>query len=375
MEYSCGFGVWSLHRPRLVKSVDMTIFLPKSVLASLGCRVVRTVNFLTVPYCLFALTTSANAAPAEEGVDNIKVRSPFRGSTLTYEHAASAVSLSRAADLTYNPFYEHRFSLRPEYHFDDVFFATLQVDVSQELTNADDTTTQHEFVLGDLLLTAGAGGVDLPIPVVDLVGGADILVTLPMSKASRAQTLTIGFAPGLSVRRHFDIFGGLDIGFSARFSYYFNRFTTAQLSTPWIACGSVDALTCGQYIHTGDRNAESMFTFGPSLEVEITDELKFSSSFQIRRSSLYAMSNATVPGATGPISTRDAAEDVSARWAELFVADLSYEINEQLSVSFGTFNSYPQLTPASSYRAPLFNRFSQLYLDLTVDIEAVAALL
>jgi hypothetical protein len=261
-------------------------------------------------------------------------------------------------------------SLRPAYHFDEHWFAKARVDLEQELTDADDTTKKHQLVLSDVWLWGGLGELKLE-ELWDLKVGADLMLVLPLSQASQSQTLRLGVGPGVNVTKTFEVLKGLDIGFLARMSFYMRHYTTAQLDTPWISCGSPDSSSCGRFIQTGERNSASMLSLGPSVDLQITEDLSASLYFQIRRHELFALSDASVSTLGGFGTTADASKDVSARYEQLFIADVSYSLSKELSVSVGAYGVYPELAPDSSYRFPLFNRYTELYLDLTLKLDAI----
>jgi hypothetical protein len=309
--------------------------------------------------------TSAEAQADESG----KELSPFRGSTLTYEHLASAISADKSAELSYVPFYEQRLSIRPEYHYGKNLYGRARLDLEQEFTNADETRQKHEVMVGDLWVWLGASKIELPF--LGLKGGADVFLTIPTSKASQAATMIMGVGPGLSLSRKFDVLNGLDVGVGARMNFYFNRYTTTQLEGPFVPCVSVDAAQCGRFVQDGERNAKNMLSVGPTIELAILEDLTVSAFYTIRRYGLYPIQQGTVSTQLGSASTSDIGGDVDARYLQLFVADVTYDLTKELSVSVGTFNLYPSLNPSSQYYTPLFNRFSQIYLDLTLHMDAV----
>jgi hypothetical protein len=310
----------------------------------------------------------ARSAESTEIAAPVKPKSPFRGSTITYEHAISALTLDKAAELTYNPYYVHRLWLRPEVHYGDYLYGAARLYLAQELTDADDTTKKREVFVSDLLVWLGAKEIPLPL---GLSGSADVMLTFPTSKASRAQTMVLGFTPGVGVSKKLDVLSGLTVGLTARGGFYFNRYTTTQLESPWVACASPDVVVCGRYVHTGERNAKSLLSAGPSVDLSITDELALSGFFLVRRYGLYDLADAAAGSLSGRVQPTDGAADVSVRYEELFILEATYDLTKTLQLALGAFNVYPQLAPSSSYRFPLFNRSTELYLSIAVKVDEV----
>ncbi|MBI4816811.1 MAG: hypothetical protein HY791_11165 [Deltaproteobacteria bacterium] len=294
--------------------------------------------------------------------------SPWRGSTLTYEHVASAISASRSAEPTYNPYYAHQLSIRASYHFSELFGASAELGVSQELTDADDTTSKHEALLDDVVLRGTLGGISLA----GLELSASLSLALPFSKASAAESRIVAVSPALQVTKSFDVASGLELSLRTRATIFTHRYTTLQLDVPWARCDD-DSFECGSYRHTGDRNPASQLDLGGGVDLQVTEELGFSASYQVRRTQLYAIHEARVQTLTGPAQTSDARDDVSARYSHTFALDGTYSVSKELGVTLGLVTAHPQLKPDSTYRVPLFNRFTQLSLDLTVSLDEVAS--
>jgi hypothetical protein len=65
---------------------------------------------------------------------------------------------------------------------------------------------------------------------------------------------------------------------------------------------------------------------------------------------------------------------VPVRYAQVFSLEVGYQALDQLRVALGVLTRHPDLRPDGKLRAPFFNRYTQFYLDLTIDADSVVAL-
>ena len=52
-----------------------------------------------------------------------------------------------------------------------------------------------------------------------------------------------------------------------------------------------------------------------------------------------------------------------------YLVEVSYSPLPWLGLALGTSTFNPQLTPSSEYRAPFFNRYTQVYFDISLTID------
>ncbi|MGI5864653.1 MAG: hypothetical protein ACOX6T_21755 [Myxococcales bacterium] len=318
------------------------------------------------------LLAGTGASAAEEAAKS----NPWAGSSFLYEHAFSAISLDKSAEQTWNPYYAHSFSLQPKWKFHDYFGMGLRIDVEQELTNSDDTVRRYEWVWSDLLVDLNAGkGYTESFTGIKVTGG--LRLTLPVSKASRARELVMSVGPGAVVSRKFtDLFGtplSLTVGYNARWTYHFQQATTAQYSGPTISCGDPSSPVCERYVNTGIENPEHLLGHGASLSLDITDKLSFSTSYTFQRSRLYELSDFEFLDGAGQKVVLEADHDVAVRYYQWFIAELSYQALDVVGVALGVSTLHGDLATDGTYRTPFFNRFTNIYLNLSLDIDSVVS--
>lgn len=313
------------------------------------------------------LATMFWAAPAsaEEKLDESK--NPWRGSALTYEHTVSAISLDKSHDPTWNPFYAHMLTLRPEWHFSDSFFARAQFDIEQELTNSDDTVRQRQWMWSDLRLDAAYAGYKEPTTGIKVAG--DVRLTVPTSRASHASSLILGVAPSVALKRKFDVMRGLVVGYAARHAWNFHRYSSPAFDEAGIQ-GNVDALQRAMLINTGVSNPSRILIQGPTVSFSPIERLEVFAMMNFVRTKLYDFDPASGKIDTGAAET-GASSETQVRHAQMFNIGANYQFLDYLGVSLGASSVYGDLKPDGTYRTPFFNRSTALYLDMNLDFDAL----
>lgn len=293
-------------------------------------------------------------------------KSPFRGSTLVYEHGGTFISASRSAEPTWNPYYAHELSLRPEWHFADELFLRARVTLSQELTWSDSTTYKNEFVLSDTALEFVWAGWTEEHSGIRLSGNLRALA--PTSKASLGQSLVTSLSPGLTLMRPFPVLSGLIVGYSGRYTHNFHRYTTAQYDGPTIPCSDLDSPLCSRFLHSGVRNSQSNISHGPLVIFVPIPKLTFTFAASFFRSQLYPLTRTEVETGTGTV-VFDEESEVNARYANLMTLDANWQFNDVFALSGGAVTYASQTGPDGQYRNPFVNRFTSFYVDVIVDLE------
>ena len=299
---------------------------------------------------------------------------PWRGSVLEYRNAFGIRNLDPYADLTHNPYYVMALSVRPRWWLDDVFNVYARLDVARELTEPDDTTFANETVLHDLYLGIGAKQL-LTIPEVEIHVSPDLRLTIPTSKASRSRTLVLGVGPGVAFTRSFDFdeYGELTVGYRPRFTINFHRSTTAQRDTALIPT----CLSCEQHFNTGRRNAAYRLWNGVDVGYTFLERFGVSVSYAHVTDWLYRLSGDPpgpgdgVPDGGADSVTQD--DPPTVRFSSAFGFEVSVTPIDMLEVGIGWETLSPQLSDGSTYYNPIYNRYSQAYVDLRLQVDALVA--
>ena len=261
--------------------------------------------------------------------------------------------------LTYNPYYAMVFSLLPRWWFTDQFFVKANLDITRELTNADDTTYRGETVLGDLSIGLGMSRI-WKIPVIEVDLSADVNLYLPTSKASLARTMVMAIRPGVRLSRGFDMLQGFQLGFNLRTGPSFYRYTTAERETPLISSCSVSSSGCDSYYNTGVRNPMYRFQWTADAWLGILPWLDLSMVYGQVIDWLYSFD-----GNAG--TSFEPEPDSNARFLSIFVAEVTFRPLRYLDVIAGYQTISPQLGPDSDFYNPFYNPYSIVYIDFRID--------
>ncbi len=291
--------------------------------------------------------------------------SPFRNSYIIYENTFSAYTLNKDAQLTYNPYYAMSYSFRPRYYIYKGLWVGLRWDLEQELTNADDTTKKRQVIWSDVLLDVAWTGV-YTIPAVDILITPKVRIELPASLASQAKTLYLALGPGFDLTRIFDVWGGITLQYSFRYTKYFNQYTSTLSEEPVLECPEKGGC---QYDVIGPQNPSHRFLNDFILEVRPIPKFYISATVEVRNYLTYKVPEAEVDTLTGSVSLPSSGKrHQGLMW---YVFDIGYDILPYLTVSVGTSTYNPMLNPESEYYPPFFNRYTNLYLDIALDMDGM----
>ncbi|MSP92312.1 MAG: hypothetical protein EXR79_10995 [Myxococcales bacterium] len=283
---------------------------------------------------------------------------PFAGTSVALRHSASAVTFAKDAEPTWNPTWVGAVAATLHYALGPHWFGRAGGGVAREITDADWTTARGEWTLTDTTIAFGgrpwhseALGVDVRL---------DGQFALPTSKASIARTLR--FAPSLGLQVAWE-HGPFEVGVAARAVAPLYRYTTASTATPWVSACAVDLPGCGRYSHTGVRNPVWRFQNALSLGWAPVDSLALSASAGAVHDVLPPL--ATAHTDAGDVVPPDPS-DPNLRVTALYTVALAWTAAPALTVSLGAETASNALRPDSTPQAPFFNRYTALYLEMSV---------
>lgn len=300
----------------------------------------------------------------------------FRGSAFTYRNVATAISFARDAEPTYNPYYAMAFTFSPRWWVGDIFNASLDFTILREITESDWTTRDGEAAVSDLRLTLGASDfVTVPVLGIDL--GASLGLVAPTSKASQARTMVIGIRPGISLSRTFPVLSGLVLSYGFSATKVFHEATTAQREEPEIAGCVGSAGGCEAYMNTGVRNASWGLSNSFALNLQLVEWLGIGASFAVIHSFLCDQEDTGIVHDEGTGIDAASGDDLggsgeSVRYSMAYGLEVAVKPIPALGIAIGAQTANPQLSPDSTYEKPFFNRYTAIYLDLTLDFGGIA---
>lgn len=295
-----------------------------------------------------------------EAAESTKNKSPWRGSSIVYRNEATAISVDKGADPTYNPYYAMTLGISPRWWFGDHITTFASIDVTRELTHEDGTTYSGEYVWGDLIFGV-AGSQLVTIPGAGITITPTLSLTAPTSKYSQARTMYLSVRPELAFGKTFDVLSGISIGYGIQGTKFFNEFTTGELENPVIP--SCTGLDCARYMNNGLRNTSWRMVNYAAVSVDFTDWLGISSSVAWIMDWLYKMEEADDSVTFEPQDSTD------NRYMMSYGLELYSKPMKSLGIALGASTTNPQLAPDSTMRTPFFNRYTTIYFDLKFDLD------
>jgi len=246
----------------------------------------------------------------------------------------------------------------------DNISVAAQLGVSQELTITD-TTFPYEPLLDDLEL-----GVAVQLPErkggkISLNASTGVDMTFPTSKASMASSLITGFGPWLEISLTAPLFDGISLAYRVTPNPRIHRYSTASLRVPR-PCSPAAGCSLGRTTDAGERNTALQLHHDISLSLAALDS-KLSVSTYLTLS--YALPHPKSPSErfdesilSDPANKGGSPVTLST----VFLFDVGYQIHPGIGLSVGLWTP-GGMTPSGGWYNPLGNRFSQIYLDVTIN--------
>jgi hypothetical protein len=305
------------------------------------------------------------AAAAGEGEELL----PYRGTSIVYENAFTTLTMDPSADLTYDPTYVMSWAFNPRWYIYDTLSARLTFSVETELTDSDWTQTRYEPTVSDLSL-GFVYSAFYTIPALEVKINGGVWFNFPTSKVSQARTLYLGLAPTVGLRRDFDFLGGLTLTYAFRYTKNFNKYTGAVSEAEQFPCplGLADRTEC---YNLGSRNPSMSFSNTFELQLYFIERLYATVSVAVINSLLYPVAPATVDTLGGPVDVDESADNTDHRGSMSYLLEAGYDVFDYLTVAVGVATSGSQLGEDGSYRAPFINRYSNVYLDLSLAVDGL----
>lgn len=284
---------------------------------------------------------------------------PYRGSALSLRNDTSVRSFDKSADQTYNPTSDLSVGLRFQWFFIDPLAAYVSWGFSHELTEADGNTFEDETVVQDVNLGLSSPSFyRIPGAGIDLSAGLNL--TLPASKYSRARTLYIGATPSFSLARTFDVLSGIGLGYTFRGGFFFHEFTTGELASSRIS-SCLSGPECESFLNTGVRNVQYRLSNQFRVWFAPADWVRITASAGLTNDYLYALEG-------NEAGVRQAVEPNDRRDRVNFGLDVTFTPMKSLAIALGAVTVNNQLALDGEYEDFGFNRYTRVYLELSLDV-------
>ena len=339
-----------------------------------------------VTLCVFlagVLTAhSALAQEIETGLAEATVKKgkkvPYRGSSFTWGHSISALTLDKSAESTYNPYYAQAFDFKPRWYLRDDLSLRARFVFEVEMTDSDSLDSAHGIYTTDLSLEANYAPKWMKIPFLDISVNPSLRIYLPTGTFSKRKSLLMTIAPGVALRRSFTLLKGkflkeIGLVYGFRFSKYLNGYETASLDSTGICGGSNIDPSQPSCVTSGARNVSYRIvnTFGFNLKV--MEKLTVGATLMVINDMLYDIEAGTYEVGNNNPSVALGASEINHKGSLWGVFSIDYDVLPWMSLSLGTSTFYNQLANDSSYRGFFFNRYTNFTFDVTIPIDKFVA--
>jgi hypothetical protein len=306
--------------------------------------------------CSLLVPTTASADLADD----------FKGSSVSVNNVVSSLSLQKDGQLTYNPYYAVSVQAAPRYWFSELFYTSLTLGAAREITNSDITTQKGETNLNDITLRLGLSKIASIPGGITLSGSLDTLI--PTSKASRARTMIVGLRPALNISWSVPGLESLSVNYSGSGSWYAHEYTTASREVPLILGCAITDGGCDAFSHNGVRNTQWRLINSISTNFSATSWLGFSATFVMLHDFVYPL-EADEEQATSFVPQKPS----STRYVLAYDLSMNIKAMSSMNIALGASTANPQLAPDTSHYAPFYNRYTNFYLNLSLDLPSIFA--
>jgi hypothetical protein len=261
----------------------------------------------------------------------------WAGSELGIKHAAGVWTSIPGADPTYDPIVLQTISLDPQWRLRRDWLLAGHVGVETELTNSDTTTRERQPLLEDAWVQTAR---ELPWG-----GAASVRLYLPTSRESWARRRLFTLAPAIAFHREH---GRFTARAGARAAWHAALEETTVYEGPSILGCDPARTSCEAFSHSGIRSTMATFVQTVAVDVALPGAVTATAEMGWIEGLLY------------PLEGSD-----STRWRMFNVYLIGAEWRPsaawRLGAGFQTLN--PQRAPDTTFYAPFFNRYTQLYVS------------
>jgi len=341
----------------------------------------------TVDQSIGVGTSQKDEAQASTGTDEKKEdKLPFRGSTLLLDQSmtTNTAHLEPSQQLSYVPTYEWWVSFRPRWYFTDHLYYSLRADYYKEFTNSNQTTNYREDVFGDIWNTLGYKS-PISEKLKNTKYSLSVQALLPTSKESQdaGVYVTVGAGAGISQDIKLNgedakFFPGMHVGLSALYRHPFSKATTATNGDLNYTRQSVEGFSfLSDQLSGSTLTNHSLYAF-VDAGIDITKKLSFSADMIWINGWKYAPTdNQSVETATGSANVprgSDATRFTQATW---FIADLDYELFDELTLGLGYYSLQNVIAPDGTRRGIFsgdnvwWSPDSRIFFDITANLDKI----
>ena len=266
----------------------------------------------------------------------------------------------------YDPYYGMSVSLRPAWRLDNGISLSARFDVTGELTTPN--ATNRRVMMGDLSFSSSFGNL-YTIPGADIGVSASTSVAFGTSPYSLAAGKIGGVSGSLTMSRAFEVLEGLNVSYTLSTGHdVYTHSSGSTLSHVLLTDCSSDGDNTDdrepdcdgeQEVYNGVPNKWMRLSQTLSASLQLTEMFSLSAYYLAAYGFQYdTVDNSEISNGVDDPTTMNFSNGAGFT--------LSAAVLPYLSVRSGVRSNHPQLDPNSQYYTPLFNRFAQWFLDVTL---------
>lgn len=323
----------------------------------------------------------AAANPDEAEEDKL----PIRGSTFLFDQSVTTntAHLEPNQQLSYVPTYEWWLSFRPRWYFTDHLYYSLRADYYKEFTNSNATTHYREDVFGDIWNTLGWKA-PLSEKLKNTKYAFSVQALLPTSKESQDAGVYVTVGAGAGITQDITLkgedstfFPGMHIGLSALYRHPFSQGTTAVNGDLNYTRQSVEGYSfVSDQLSGSQLTNHTLYAFADA-GVDITKKLSFSADMIFINGWKYKPTESTVDTGTGQTYIPRDSNATSFTQATWFIADIDYQLIDELTLGVGYYNLQNVIAPDGTRRGILsgdnvwWSPDSRIFFDITANLDKI----
>jgi hypothetical protein len=312
---------------------------------------------------------------------------PWHGSVFFVDQSATTQTVGLGGDYqSRNPTYELWYSFRPRYYVyeSDLDSINLQMrlQASQELTNNDSTTKNHEFLIGDTWFLASYDRTlykdkDVGLATKLSLGPRFILGTSKTS-SRRGKIGEVGAAVGLQQQLPLagpksDVFPTMVGRGSLAYTKGLNRCTTACNPDFEYTRQDTGGRTFVSNQLSGSAMVNHQLIADIGTDFQIFDKLGLSLDYIWVMQWMYPVGdqNGTVGTTTGAAQPGVEQDPQNYRVGPWFATELDYDLIDEVGLSLGYYNYTNQLGPDGTRRNPLWSPDARVFFTITANLDKI----
>jgi hypothetical protein len=333
-----------------------------------------------------ASPAAAKDEPAAQAEEKKESTLPFRGSAIVFDQSMTTQTahLDTSPQLSYVPLYEWWISFRPRWYFNEHLYLWARFDYYKELTNSQETTLYRQDVFGDiwsdLRYTSAVPAINK-----NFKATAGIRAKWPTSLESQGNGIYI--TPGVfgSAQQKITIngasaktFNEAELSASVTYEHPFSRATTptnpslhyARQSTDERSFTFLDNQLSGQMLvnHTLLASLHAGLNITPKLSTSLD-------MIWINQWHYPSTGDVTVPLAGGGVFVPRSADDTIFTQRTWFIANVSYDLFDEMSLGLGYYNLASVIAPNGQRRGIAggdvvwWSPDARVFFDVTVNLD------